>query len=155
MKVCSKCGGSKPESEFYTSRESRDGLNPSCKPCCRLASQASLSRLRAQSKLGLHLRSAKARAARDGVPFTITESDIKTPARCPIFGVRLIYDGGGRGYGAKPDAASLDRVYPERGYVPGNVVVVSWRANRTKCMLTPKELKRMSDFYSRLAKAAS
>lgn len=33
MKVCSKCGENKPTSEFYTHKQTRDGLRPACKAC--------------------------------------------------------------------------------------------------------------------------
>lgn len=35
VKKCNKCGETKPISEYYSRRESRDGLVHSCKSCCR------------------------------------------------------------------------------------------------------------------------
>lgn len=95
---------------------------------------------------------AKTRAKRDGIPFDISSKDIKKPVRCPIFRIRLNCNGTGRGYGAKPDVSSLDRIRPAKGYVRGNVQVVSWRANRAKSHLTPEELIRMSAFCSKFTK---
>lgn len=40
MKACSKCGGSKDESEFYRSKKSRDGLTSWCRPCSSKANSA-------------------------------------------------------------------------------------------------------------------
>jgi hypothetical protein len=39
---------------------------------------------------------------------------------------------------------SLDRIIPERGYVPGNVRVVSDRANRLKGKRSLEELRRLA-----------
>jgi hypothetical protein len=35
VKTCSKCGLSKPYSEFYRDLHHRDGLSSACKPCMR------------------------------------------------------------------------------------------------------------------------
>lgn len=45
------------------------------------------------------------------------------------------------GTGPAPDSPSLDRVIPELGYVPGNVIVISWRANNLKRDATIEELE--------------
>jgi hypothetical protein len=43
------------------------------------------------------------------------------------------------------NSPSLDRIRPERGYVPGNVRVLSDRANRLKSNLTYEELVQLSE----------
>ena len=155
MKQCTKCGGKKPEAEFYKDKSSGDGVTPACK-ICTYAAQGGKERafaraatIRQRDPLYFMLANAKARAKKQGVPFSVRAGDIETPTHCPVFGVLLQYDGTGRGYGAKDDAASLDRIYTDRGYVPGNVIVVSWKANRVKCRLTPTELLRMASFYAK------
>ena len=37
--------------------------------------------------------------------------------------------------------ASLDKLIPELGYIPGNVFVVSWRANTLKSNMNISELE--------------
>jgi hypothetical protein len=92
------------------------------------------------------LKAAKERAGKAGVPFELTEDDILIPTFCPVFGIRLERKLGSKGPGnASP---SLDRIIPERGYVPGNVVVISNRANRAKSDLTSSELRALADFYT-------
>lgn len=88
---------------------------------------------------------AKQRAKRAGVPFNLTEADIIIPRFCPVFGVKLEQALGSKGPG--PNSPSLDRRVPEDGYVPGNVVVISNRANRAKSDLTVEELVALADFY--------
>lgn len=44
---------------------------------------------------------------------------------------------------------SLDRIIPKKGYVRGNIIVISWRANLLKRDATIKELMQLASFYSR------
>jgi hypothetical protein len=85
---------------------------------------------------------AKARAKTRGVPFSLTEDDIMVPERCPVLGVLLE-----RGEGRPTDySPSLDRLVPELGYVPGNVQVISNRANRIKADATIAELEAVTSW---------
>jgi hypothetical protein len=81
------------------------------------------------------LGAAKQRAQAEGVPFSISINDIVIPTVCPIFGIEIKI-GEGRDL-----APSLDRIVPNLGYVPGNVRVISMRANRIKRDSTESELR--------------
>jgi hypothetical protein len=85
---------------------------------------------------------ARTRASRKGVEFSITVDDLEWPEVCPVFGYRLIYGaiGGRRGL---QNSASLDRVDNTKGYVPGNVVIISLRANCIKRDASLEELKQI------------
>ncbi|WP_422049716.1 hypothetical protein [Shimia sp.] len=89
------------------------------------------------------VRAAKARAAKAGVPFNITPEDISIPHSCPVLDIPLIVGSG------KPtdNSPSLDRVVPALGYVRGNVLVISNRANRIKNNATVAELRQVADFF--------
>lgn len=91
------------------------------------------------------LKAAQERAKKAGVPFSITEEDILIPLFCPVFGVRLERALGSKGPG--PNSPSLDRRVPPHGYVKGNLVVVSNRANRAKSDLTVDEMVALAEFY--------
>lgn len=92
------------------------------------------------------LKTSRYRAKRDGTRHTLTLADIYVPDRCPVLGMRL-RPATGR---ASPASPSLDRINPRRGYVPGNVLVVSWRANELKKNSTPEELELVASFYRQL-----
>jgi hypothetical protein len=61
---------------------------------------------------------------------TITASYIHsiTPDVCPIFGTVFVF----KGNKVSSESATLDRLVPELGYVPGNIAVISMKANRIK-----------------------
>jgi hypothetical protein len=82
-------------------------------------------------------------------------SDIPTPLplTCPVLGCALIYDFAehpGTTRQAHPCAASLDRLDSSRGYVRGNVAVISWRANVLKGDATLEELEQLVAWMRRM-----
>jgi hypothetical protein len=90
------------------------------------------------------LGSAKERAAKKGLPFSLTKDDIAIPSHCPILGVPLK-----RGTKCFHDySPSLDRIIPELGYVPGNIQVISHRANRIKTDANPEEVMLVAQYMS-------
>lgn len=92
------------------------------------------------------LHSARKRAKEKGLEFNIELSDIHIPALCPVF--NRPFEKGTR---QKHDrAATLDRIDPNKGYVKGNIIVVSWRANNLKRDATLEELIALVDFYKGL-----
>lgn len=88
--------------------------------------------------------SARARAKESGVPFSITEDDIVIPDKCLVLGIDLVIN---VGLGKPSDnSPSLDRIVPELGYVPDNVVVISNRANTIKSHGTSEEHRMIADW---------
>lgn len=85
------------------------------------------------------VRQAKARAEKKGIEFSITEQDIQIPELCPVFGFKLYWHLKA-GAGGKFDSISLDRIDNNKGYIPGNVQVISSLANRMKTAATPEQL---------------
>lgn len=74
------------------------------------------------------LRNAKMRARRKHLAFDITAQDIKIPKLCPVLKKAFTF-GAAR---STPLSPSLDRIDPRKGYVRGNIVVISLRANQIK-----------------------
>jgi uncharacterized protein YlaI len=87
-------------------------------------------------------QSAKHRAKRDGVPFEITAKDIVIPEFCPVFGMKL--EQGNRQN--HENAPSLDRIICEKGYVRGNIRVISHLANMLKSKATARQLRLLADY---------
>lgn len=66
---------------------------------------------------------------RAGVEFDINFGDIDFPEYCPILGIKLDYFAEGI---ASDNSPSFDRTDSNKGYVSGNVRIVSNKANRIK-----------------------
>lgn len=88
---------------------------------------------------------ARIRARTEDIPFSITEDDFDIPEYCPVFpNLKLEFS---CGRGSRPDnIPTLDKIVPALGYVPGNVAVISMRANRLKSDATPEELQAILDW---------
>ncbi len=82
---------------------------------------------------------AKERARERGLAFNLKPADIVTPKRCPLLGIPLLSSRGK----ATENSPSLDRLNPRKGYVRGNVWVISHRANRLKNNATLRELEKL------------
>jgi hypothetical protein len=84
---------------------------------------------------------AKYRAKQKGIDFTIEQEDITIPDRCPLLGIELVcHRGKGSQQGNSP---SLDRIDSTKGYIKGNVWVISNRANTLKNDATLQELQTL------------
>jgi hypothetical protein len=88
------------------------------------------------------LYSAKQRAKKIGVECNLTINDIVIPKNCPALGLEIKdYTGGGKpDFSLHHDAATLDRIDNSKGYISGNVRVISKRANLLKKDATIEEL---------------
>ncbi len=84
------------------------------------------------------LRRLRGRSKQNGIVCTITVDDITIPAVCPVLGIPLYM---GTGKGPHPGSPSVDRLNPSGGYEPGNVRVISHRANTLKNDATVEELE--------------
>jgi hypothetical protein len=108
-------------------------------------------------KANLCLR-ARARGRKRGIEATITAADLDWPTHCPVLGIELDYPlkCGMRGK-ERPQAnwPSLDRFDPHKGYVPGNVFVISYRANTLKNNSTYEEILKIAKYLSRRLKGRS
>jgi hypothetical protein len=74
--------------------------------------------------------------------FNIEESDIIVPDLCPVLGKPLIKTGDGD----RNWIPSLDRLDNTKGYIKGNVNVISWRANRLKYDATSDEIRMLYEY---------
>lgn len=69
---------------------------------------------------------SKHRAKKSGIEFDIHERDIIIPEVCPLLGTPLIPGG------KRNNLPSLDRIDNTKGYIKGNVWVISLKANTMK-----------------------
>jgi hypothetical protein len=81
---------------------------------------------------------ARTRSRQKSTEFTITKEDVIIPEICPILDIPLT-----KGDGYLPNSMSLDRVDNTKGYIPGNVRVISRKANLMKSSLTLDVLEKL------------
>jgi hypothetical protein len=105
-------------------------------------------RWREKSPDAAMLSAARGRAKKQGIECSITVEDILIPDVCPILGIPF-GPNTRRGNGAFSDSPSLDKIDPTKGYVPGNVQVVSRKANTMKSNATREELLAFAEWVQR------
>lgn len=148
-RICRECGQSKPIDQFYKNASYNDGVDTICKVC-------SARRYRRYSEdVNARIRwlidRIRTKCNKNNIPFDLTVDDIVIPDKCPVLGLPLKF-GADRAYGqnAGEDSPSVDRIDPNGGYVKGNIIIISWRANRLKGNATPEELRMLAEFYTNL-----
>lgn len=155
--VCPRCE-SKPRPRYKSGRGSR---RPYCAKCTREVSLAFSKKHRATllanardrrhgDPVSYLLYSARRRAEASGLSFDLCREELSLPSRCPVLGIPIAVVGSTR----TPNSPSLDRIDPKRGYVRGNVKVVSWRANEVKRNSTVEELEAVARYIRREAASA-
>ena len=108
------------------------------------------AKLRREDPARAILYGAKASAKVRGLAFEITKDDITLNQVCPWLKIPLDYE---LGQGRIPNSPSLDRTDSTKGYISGNVEVVSWRANSLKNNATLQELVLMGEEAKRRLEA--
>jgi hypothetical protein len=150
--TCKKCGLNKTRDEMarHVNREFR----PFCWKCWETSASeeqknryfngmdARRNQRRERARKNIRntlLKSARGRAKKQNVPFDITIDDIIIPEFCPVLGIKIE-----QGIGKNTDnSPSLDKIIPKKGYVKGNIKIISWRANSLKRDSSIEELKKI------------
>src|SRR5579863_257581 len=94
----------------------------------------------------LWLNNIKHRARKKGLPFDLTLEDLVFPNICPVLGIPIKERSGA----FSDNSPSIDRTIPERGYVKGNVAIMSYRANRIKCHASLAELRAIVAYMEKI-----
>lgn len=152
MKICTSCKQELPLSFFWPQKGTADGRHYWCNGCFKAAQIEKTEKIKAQTgelrknpeKWDVLIRNtlysnAKKRAKILGVDFTITRDDIPLVHECPILRVPLQKAIGVH----ERNSYSLDRRDSSQGYVPGNVFVLSQRANNIKSSFSIEEVERL------------
>lgn len=115
-----------------------------CAPCDRAKSRAYQRQRNDLLPFEKMWRKARERALNGQVPFLLTVADIEAcwpkDGLCPVLKIPLV-----RGVGFTIDGSpTLDRLSGESGYEPGNIAIISHRANRAKGDMSAAELARIA-----------
>lgn len=174
MKTCTKCNIDKEFTEFHKCKVNKDGLYNYCKNCkkeydieyrksdkVQNAQKSNTYRDRKREYMKyiaitdprkMLWTSAKSRAKLNKLDFNITLDDIIIPETCPLLGIKIERKEYGKGGSFQPNSPSLDKIIPSKGYVKGNIMVISMKANVMKCNATIDELLKFSKNMIKLIK---
>lgn len=159
MKTCTKCLIEKSLKEFYQTNTTKDGYTYNCISCYQLYRDEHKERQRVymqnlrlldnekvnsykrrlwreKNPVDKVLEQSRSRAKRKGIEHNITKEDIENISICPLLNLPLIA-GNKKNYEQSP---SLDRIDPNKGYIKGNVWLLSKRANTMKSNASKEEL---------------
>lgn len=140
-KRCRACWEVLPLSVFHNHSTGLMGKYNECKECRKPASKKGWQARTFEQTM---LASSRFRAKKRGIPHTITLDDIVIPETCPVLGVPIVLE---RNH---PYCPSLDQINPRAGYTPGNIMVMSMRANHLKLNMTLDEAKLLVEFLSKI-----
>lgn len=166
MKICTKCKIEKEISEFHQYKASNDNLYKWCKSCKKdydvkyrqsdkiqdyyssdeykkKKREEAVERHRRDPRLVM-LNMAKHRALKHNFPFNIVLDDIIVPEFCPLLEIPLFVKPYKQKGSFCANSPSLDKIIPELGYVKGNIMVISMKANAMKYNASIEELKLFS-----------
>lgn len=146
-KVCAKCATEKPKTAYYKSSGTYGGLMHNCIECTKAVQYEKRHLIYAL------VSRAKARAKDNKLPFNLTTdyvatliNDLDNPI-CPVLGIPMTWrqEKAGTNHVAS-NSLSLDRIVPERGYVEGNVAVISMLANQIKTNATYHDIFKVAEW---------
>lgn len=96
------------------------------------------SKWQEENIVSILFHSSKSRAKKSNLEFNIEKTDIVIPDICPILKIPFDHS---RYKGRRFNGASIDRIDNSKGYIKGNIQVVSDLANRMKANATVEQLK--------------
>lgn len=96
--------------------------------------------LRLKNRERLMLNHIRYRAKKLGLEFNLDISDIEIPEYCCVLNLKLDK---GVGNGQQPNSPSIDRIDCKKGYVKGNIRIISHRANRIKTDASFEEIEKL------------
>jgi hypothetical protein len=132
---CTDCGEMLPFSDFHKHSIGYMGYATKCKNCRKITSK---KRYAETDRSFWLCASAKYRAKKKGIDFNIEPSDIIIQNDCPVLK---------RPYVRHTDMApSVDRIDNNKGYIKGNIEVMSVRANRLKGDYTIEEINLLLEY---------
>ena len=162
---CKECGQLLPIGAFQWVNRAGGYYKAVCKKCivakCNAKMEERLGiqlhdeqreRHRRHRRHRMHINACRHRAKKNGLDFNLDDDDFVIPDLCPILGLPLRRTWGGSGN--EDLTPSIDRVDNALGYVKGNTMVISKKANRIKSDMTLQELESFCTNMLRYIKSA-
>lgn len=152
-KICNRCNTNKNKNDFRIIKSNlggwQDDKGKHRRSWCRKCEIEEFRERYKKNPIPQIKSNARIRAKKYGVPFSLSTEYLKSifpeDGMCPVFKVKM---SGRYENRMKSDfSPSMDRIVPHKGYVEGNVIIVSDLANRIKTDATLQEIKNVIQFY--------
>ena len=137
-KRCGKCNNVKHFLEFRKNKNSAFGYSYFCKECDK-------SRIFYRDKRKVLLQAAKKRAKDKNLDFNLDLDDIILPQKCPILDIELKFNTNK----VEPNSYSIDRIDNSKGYVKGNIQIISFKANTIKSFASLDEIEKVYHYMKK------
>ena len=142
-KYCEVCKEDKHWTEYEGTGDAENDYGTTCKVCRQKSAdqkEAEIDITQRDRNLESLLLARNRSSAKDkNLAFDITTDDIQVPEKCPYLGTELIRDAK-RTTHDFVNVVSLDRIDSSKGYIKGNVEVISLKAKEMKARATPTQL---------------
>lgn len=131
LKRCKACV------KVHNNAQYRDWYSKQERTCRKLANEKQKLKMKEDPQYRLLINSKKSAKER-GLEHSIDVIDIVIPDKCPVLNCEMIHK--------TAYAPTLDRIDSSKGYIKGNVQVISWKANTMKNDATYEELLLFADW---------
>lgn len=129
-------------------RAKRFMSNGHCTVCSRLRGGETDYHKKRRDLRHFMRRNTQRNARRKGLAFNLEKDDFIIPTHCPVLGLPLRLSEGKR----IDNTPSVDRIDSKKGYIKGNIMITSWRANWLKHDATLEELEKLGIFWGRYSR---
>lgn len=131
---CTFCKDYHLKEDMYITEKGLKRRDLRCKSC----SQTRSKKYRTNNMEKVLLANAKVRALKNNLDFNIEIEDILIPKICPLLEIPIVI---GNSISERDSSPSLDRIDNTKGYVKGNIRVISNLANSIKRDLSRDQLQ--------------
>ena len=139
-KKCTHCNIEQEIKEFpknYVKRKDGSPVGDGYRSDCRTCESKRRKKSYNNNPITGILNNVRQRCKKRNILCNITEIDVPIPDLCPILEIPMKRGTKGN-YKHSP---TIDRIDPSKGYIKGNVRVISMMANRMKSNATEEEIK--------------
>lgn len=142
IKICQSCLKEKNLGDFPVRNDQSGRIRPYCKPCANKANRSRYASYKRNSPWKLRATKKKATCKERGIAYDLDAAHLEEiwTGFCPVFGVKIDFDL----HRNNENAAEIDRIEPEKGYVKGNVAWLSRKANRIKNNASPNDIEKLN-----------
>lgn len=122
-------------------------LFPKTSKTVTLCNSCNSERVKSRGLKSKILNRCRTRSVKKGINCDLELDDIVIPGICPVLGIPIKENKGRPG--AYKDSISVDRIDNSKGYIKGNIQILSQLANQMKGAASIEELQKFADWINK------